>query len=580
MNKGVISGWRIISLFCVFTLVTSAIGWRLVSFQVVGSERLQSQGRDFRVQEQTLLPRRGLIRDRGGLVLATNIPSTDIYVTPKVLANRDRVRLAQELSAILTIPLDTVYARVNNTNVEWSLVARQLDDATVAAIKAQFPPKDHPEIIYQEVPKRTYPNGPFLSPLLGFTNASGAGVYGVEGRYNDLVGGEPGTLVAETDVARQPLAFGQQQYRAPVEGADLTLTIDAAIQRMAEDELARTISEQGAVGGTILIMDPNTGAILASASAPSYDPNAFNRADPQSYLNPAVSATYEPGSTFKIFTMASGLQTGGITPQTTLVDPGYFKVDPDTLYNLDHTAWGPETMEQVLERSSNVGASYIAKRTGKENFYGMLRQFGMGQKTGVDLDGEEIGIVRWPDNPTTIWHPIDLYTNSFGQGLTVTPLQMVTAASAIANGGTLYTPYVVGRVERHGDLVQDRQPQPVRQVIRPEVAATVRQMMTEAEHNALASKVNLLGYAIAAKTGTAQIPDPKTGTYDPNKTIASIISFFPAEKPLFTVLIKIDQPQKNALGGDVAAPALGRLAGQLLRYAGVPPTPPTPPRKP
>ncbi len=577
MNKGVISGWRIVSLFCVFTLVTSAIGWRLVSFQVVGSERLQSQGRDFRIQEQTLLPRRGLIRDRGGLVLATNIPSTDIYVTPKKLTDRDRVGLAQELSAILTIPLDTVYARVNNTNVEWSLVARQLDDATVTAIKARFPPKDHPELIYQEVPKRTYPNGPFLSPLLGFTNASGAGVYGVEGRYNDLVGGEPGTLVAETDVARQPLAFGQQQYRAPVEGADLSLTIDAAIQRMAEDELARTVSEQGAIGGTILVMDPNTGAILASASAPSYDPNTYNRADPQSYLNPAVSATYEPGSTFKIFTMASGLQTGGITPQTTLIDNGFAKVETDTIYNLDHTAWGPETMEQVLERSSNVGASYIARRTGKENFYGMLRQFGMGQKTGVDLDGEEIGIVRWPDNPTTIWHPIDLYTNSFGQGLTVTPLQMVTAASAIANGGTLYTPYVVGRVERHGDLVQDRQPQPVRQVIRPEVAATVRQMMTEAEHNALASKVNLPGYDIAAKTGTAQIPDPKTGTYDPNKTIASIISFFPAEKPLFTVLVKIDQPKKNSLGGDVAAPALGRLAGQLLRYAGVPPAPP---RKP
>ncbi len=572
MNNGVISGWRIVSLFCVFTLVTSVIGWRLVSFQVVGSERLQSQGRDFRVQEQTLLPRRGLIRDRGGLVLATNIPATDIYVTPKKLTERDRVGIAQELSAILTIPLDTVYARVNNTNVEWSLVARQLDDATIAAIKARFPPKDHPEIIYQEVPKRAYPNGPFLSPLLGFTNASGVGVYGLEGHYNDLIGGEPGILVAETDVARQPLAFGEQQYRAPVEGADLSLTIDAAIQRMAEDELTRTIIEQGAVGGTILIMDPNTGAILASASAPSYDPNTFNRADPQSYLNPAVSATYEPGSTFKIFTMAAGLQTGGITPQTTLVDNGYFKVDPDTIYNLDRKAWGPETMEQVLERSSNVGASYIAKRTGKENFYSIVRQFGMGQKTGVDLDGEEIGIVRWPDNPTTIWHGIDLYTNSFGQGLTVTPLQMVTAASAIANGGTLYTPYVVSRVERYGDLLQDHQPQPVRQVIRPEVAAAVRQMMTEATHNALASKINLPGYTIAAKTGTAQIPDPKTGTYDENKTIASIISFFPAEKPLYTVLIKIDQPKKNSLGGDVAAPALGRLAGQLLRYSGIPPT--------
>jgi len=573
MNKRVISSWRIVSLFCVFTLVTSAIGWRLVSFQIVGSARLQTEGRDFRVQEQTLLPRRGLIFDRGGLVLATNIPSTDIYVTPKKLTERDRVKLAQELSAILSMPLDTVYARVNNTNVEWSLVARQLDDATIAAIKARFPPKEHPEIIYQEVPKRAYPNGSFLSPLLGFTNAGGTGVYGLEGHYNALVGGEPGILVAETDVARQPLAFGEQQYRAPVEGADLTLTIDAAIQRMAEDELARTITEQGATGGTILIMDPNTGAILACASAPSYDPNSFSQADPRRYLNPAIGATYEPGSTFKIFTMAAGLQTGSITPQTTLMDNGYFKVAPDTIYNFNHTAWGPETMEQVFERSSNVGASYIAKRTGKDNFYSMLRQFGMGQKTGVDLDGEEIGIVRWPDNPTTIWHTIDLYTNSFGQGLTVTPLQMVTAASAIANGGILYTPYVVSRVERHGTLLQDHQPQAVRRVIRPEVAAQVRQMMSQAEHNALAGKVNLPGYTIAAKTGTAQIPDPKTGTYDPNKTIASIISFFPADKPLFTVLIKIDQPKKNALGGDVAAPALGRLAGQLLRYAGVPPAP-------
>lgn len=568
MTKGVISGWRIMSLFCVFVLIISAIGWRLVSFQVVGSDRLQSQGLASRVKEQALLPRRGLIRDRGGLVLATNIPATDIYVTPKTLTERDRVRVSQELAAILGIPLDTVYERASNIKLFQSLIARQVDDDTVKAIKG----RDLPGMIYQETPKRTYPNGAFLSPLLGFTNADGQGVYGLEGRYNALIGGEPGLSVAETDTAGQPLAFGQQQYRAPVEGADIVLTIDAAIQRMAEDELTRTITEQGAAGGTILIMDPNTGAILASASSPSYDPNAYNRADPQAYLNPAVAATYEPGSTFKVLTMAAGLQTGGITPQTTLVDNGSFRVQTDTIYNLDRKAWGPETMTQVLERSSNVGASYIASRTGKQNFYAMLRQFGMGQKTNVDLDGEEIGIVRWPDDPTKIWNPIDLATNSYGQGLTVTPLQMVTAVSAIANGGTLYTPFVVDRVERHGELVQDHRLQPVRQVLRPEVAATVRDMMTTAAHNALASKINLPGYAIAAKTGTAQIPDPKTGKYVEDKTIASIISFFPADKPLFTVLIKIDQPKKNSLGGDVAAPTLGRLAGHLLHYAGVPPT--------
>jgi cell division protein FtsI/penicillin-binding protein 2 len=317
-------------------------------------------------------------------------------------------------------------------------------------------------------------------------------------------------------------------------------------------------------------MDPNTGAILAGASTPSYDPNSYATVDPAQFINPAIGSTYEPGSTFKVITMAAGLQTGGIAANSSLIDNGVEQIGPDKICNLDCKAWGPETMEQVLERSSNIGASYIATRTGKDNFYSMLRQFGIGQQTGVDLDGEEIGIVPWPDDPTKIWSPVYLDTNSFGQGLAVTPLQMVTAVSAIANGGTLYTPYVVARVERHGDIVTEHKPQPVRQVIRPDVATTVEQMMTEATHNALASKINLPGYSIAAKTGTAQIPD-KNGRYDPNQTIASIISFFPAEHPLFTVLIKIDQPQKNALGGDVAAPALGRLAGELLRYAGVPP---------
>lgn len=571
MTRGVVSHWRIVSLVVVFALIVSAIGWRLVSFQVVGSEALQTQGRSFRVRQETIQPRRGVIYDRGGLILATNVPATDIYITPGRLDARERVRVAQDLAEIMRLPLDTLFERVNREGVEWSLLARQQDDKTVQAIKARYPPELRPEFQYVETPKRAYPNGVFLSPLLGFTNADGQGVYGLEGRYNALIGGEPGALVAETDAAGQALAFGQQQYRAPVEGADLRLTVDAAIQRLAENELARTIQEQGATGGTILVMDPNTGAILASAAAPTYDPNTFYNADTARFVNPAIGATYEPGSTFKVITMASGLQTGGITAQSTLVDNGVLQIGPDKIYNLDRKAWGPETMEQVLERSSNVGASFIATRTGKENYYRMLRQFGMGQKTGVDLDGEEIGIVRWPDDPTKIWNPIDLATNSFGQGLTVTPLQMVTAVSAIANGGVLYTPYVVERVERRGDVVLDRKPQAVRQTIRPEVAATVRQMMADAAETALASKFNLPGYTIAAKTGTAQIPD-KNGKYDPNQTIASIISFFPAEKPLFTVLIKIDQPKKNALGADVTAPTLGRLAAQLLRYAGVPPT--------
>lgn len=568
MNGGrPISFYRIATLFAVFSLLVGVIGYRLVAFQVLGSAQLQSEGRGYRVNARVILPRRGLVMDRGGLVLATNIPSTDIYAQPRKLTDKERTDVAVKLAPVLNTPYDRLLGRISAPNVEWSRVAQHVDDGTVATIRSLH----LPGLVYQEEPNRTYPNGTFLSPLLGYTNSEGKGLYGLEGRYNALVGGEPGVLVAETDAAQQPLAFGQQNYRAPVEGADLTLTIDSSIQRMCEEELARTITAQSAKGGTILVMDPQTGAIIASASLPTYNPNTYSDADTTAFVDPAISKVYEPGSTFKILTMAAGLQTGGITVQSTLTDPGYFQVEPDKIYNLDHTAWGPETMTQVFERSSNVGASWIAKNTGKDKFYAMLRAFGMGQATGVDLDDEEIGVVNWPDDPTKNWYPIHLATDSFGQGLSVTPLQMVTAASAIANGGTLYVPYVVTRVDRRGEVVMDHKPQVARQVLRPEVAKDVTDMMTTATHSVLAPKINLPGYSIAAKTGTAQIPDPKTGQYDPNKTIASIISFFPAEKPLYTVLIKIDQPQKNALGGDVAAPALGRLAGQLLRYAGVPP---------
>lgn len=566
-----VSFHRIVALFAVFAVLIGGIGYRLVAFQVLGSTQLQTQGRSFRVNERTILPRRGLILDRGGLVLATNVPSTDIYAQPRKLTDRQKEQLSRELSLILSLPYDKVLERVSATGVEWSRVTRQVDDGTVEIIKRRLAELKLPDLAYQEEPNRIYPNGAFLSPMIGYTNADGVGVYGLEGRYNALIGGEPGVLVAETDAAQQPLAFGQQQYRAPVEGADLVLTIDAAVQRMAEEELARIVAEQGAKGGTILIMDPQTGAILACASNPTYNPNSYTDADPNTFVNPATGEVYEPGSTLKVLTMAAGLQTGAITPNSSFNDEGVFTVATDRVTNHNNAVWGPETMEQVLERSSNVGAAWIASRTGKDKFYAMMRAFGMGQRTGVDLDGEEIGLVKWPDDPTRLWYPIDLATNAFGQGVGVTPMQMVTAVSAIANGGTLYTPYVVSKVERRGEVVLNRAPQPVRQVIRPDVARDVTAMMTQATQSALAGRIALPGYNIAAKTGTAEIPDPRTGRYDPDKTIASIVSFFPAEKPVYTVLIKIDQPRKNAFGSDVAAPGLGRLAGQLLRYAGIPP---------
>jgi cell division protein FtsI/penicillin-binding protein 2 len=398
-----------------------------------------------------------------------------------------------------------------------------------------------------------------------------AGAYGVEGAYNDDIGGKPGHVVAERDVHGNIITVGQSRYDPPVEGLDATLTINAALQRSAERQLEAAIKAQDAAGGTAIVMDVRTGAILALASRPTFDPNHFEQFDLGDFNNPAISALYEPGSTFKVLTMAIGLETGAVNTSTVFTDKtGYLEIDRHRITNANGAVFGKETMSEILQHSSNLGAAWVAGRVGPDAFYAKLREFGLGQPTGVDLQGEESGIVLWGDAPD--WRPINLTTNAFGQGITVTPLQMLSAVCAVVNGGKLMRPYVVQELRRDGQVVRRNEPQVVRQVVSPAVSRALVGMMTEVVDNVSFPYVGVPGYAIGSKSGTAQIPAPGGGYLGDDVTIGSMIGIGPSENPRFAVLVKIDRPRKDPWGVHVAGPPVRALLQDLFALYAIPPT--------
>jgi cell division protein FtsI/penicillin-binding protein 2 len=416
--------------------------------------------------------------------------------------------------------------------------------------------------------RRIYVGGDLAAQLLGFVQQdSGVGQYGLEAYYDALLAGKPGNLIAETDVDGTPLVNGDQTWQPPVNGADLTLTLDANIQWTAEQMLHATIMQYQADGGSVVIVNPKTGAVLAMASEPRFDPNHYG--DTPSYtlfVNPVVSNVYDPGSTMKAITMAAALDLGLITPDTTFTDSGSYDVQGITLHNWDDLAYGQETMAEVLQHSSNVGAIWVAlQRLHADNFYRYLDRFGFGATTGVDLPTESAGLVPGAGERTDL----TLAENSFGESIGVTPLQMAMAYAALANGGLLMRPYIVTSATQGGQS-SSFGPHAIRQVISPATAQTITQMLVDSAAGGEAQLALVPGYQIAAKTGTSTPPN------DPNNfTYASVVGYAPASHPQFVLLVKIDHPKTVTLGGLVAAPLWHDLASWLLRYYRIAPDAPS-----
>lgn len=555
---------RVTVLALVLTFVLAVVVAQLVRYQVFQHTELEAMARAQREHKRDLLPERGIIADADGHLLALNVFQWEITASPEFV--RDSQEEADILSSLMGADRTTLYTQLSS-EAKWVRLGLNVPQDIGEAIAD----RQLPGIMCDLYPLRIYPSGKMPAHVIGFVNQTGNGFYGVEGYYNALLKGITGTVVIEEDGLGSDIAEPPRFLRKPKASTDLVLTLDLNIQYIAQQELQRALNQYKAESGTVIVMDPQTGALLAVVSLPTYNPNEFATADPALLADPSVSSMWEPGSILKIITWSAGLDSGTITPEMTVYDKGEMEVGGRVLENSDRKAHGEVTMNEALGRSLNTVAAYISTTMGKDRFYTYLRRFGFGDLTGVDLASEGPGRVKLPGD--TDWFPSDLGTNSFGQGIAVTPMQMVRAVAAVANGGLLLKPYIVHQFvteeeDGRGRTVVQVKPEITRQAISKEAAQTMTDMLVDAVEKRT-TEARVRGYRIAGKTGTAQIPT--AFGYDPDDTIVSFVGYAPADDPQFIVLVKLDRPRTSRWADRTAAVAFRAIAEQLLVYMQIPP---------
>ncbi|MFW5772401.1 MAG: peptidoglycan D,D-transpeptidase FtsI family protein [Phototrophicaceae bacterium] len=541
-------------------IVCGVLVMRLISFQFPQDPRVMAEFAALRDANYGTIQRleapRGRIYDRSGNPLAVNTREYRVGISPNVVSNKAQV--AQQLAMILNRDeLEMYNMLMSNSSYELLGVVspdvwRQLDQLGLYALRVE------------RVQRRLYPQGTLASQLVGFVAGVGedaSGYNGVEGYYQAELAG----LVRDQEVSNIPFELGDNVVQLN-SGADLVLTIDRDIQFLAETHLQLAISETGASGGTIIVMNPTNGDILGMASYPTYDPNRYFDFDQRELRNPAISDTFEPGSVFKVITMAAALDSGAITPDWTYNDQAEYVIGGIRIRNWDRQAYGVVNATQVLVDSLNVGTAVIAREEmGWETFYRYVDRFGFGRLTRVDMQGEEAGLLRTPTSSE--WSESDLGTNSFGQGMLVTPLQMLTAVNAIANGGLMMQPRIVHQ-KIEGDQIQTSRVAALGRPISAETAAAMTDMMVAAVRDGLDERAQVPGYTIAGKTGTAQI----WGVVDylPDAFIMSVAGFLPADDPQVSVLIKLDRPTSGRWASQVVAPVFSRFVSRLVDLLEIP----------
>lgn len=414
---------------------------------------------------------------------------------------------------------------------------------------------------------RFYPKKNLGSGLLGFVNYEGKGQYGLEEYFNQELSGEKGVIKTDKDVGGGLISLNEKEVKQAVDGASLVLTIDDTIESVACEKLDQAIKEYAAESGSIIMMEPSTGAIIAMCGFPDYDPNNYGEAvDINNFNNSAIFSDYEPGSVFKPITMSMALDQGKVTPETTYNDVGTRMVDGFPISNYDHVARGTQTMTNVLESSLNLGAMYAAEQVGVDKFRDYLTKYGFGMNTGIELETEAAGNVSSLKNKQAVY----LATASFGQGITVTPLQMITAFSAIVNNGVLMKPYIIDRIIYSNGKIDKVQPKTIRQVVSARSATLLRGMLVSVVEKGHAKFAKVQGYYVGGKTGTAQVPDKKNGGYT-NDTIHSFVAFAPATNPRFSMIIQLVKPKNAHYAETTTTYMFSDLSKFILNYYKIPP---------
>ena len=531
---------------------------RLYDLQILNHQKFFRQASKGQTKSIKISPKRGSIYDRNLEKLAVNIPSYSLYARPGKISHSKKV--ARKLSPIVRMKVSSLTKKLRQKKV-FVWLKRKLSLAQKKRIEAL----GLKGIGFVEESKRFYPQGELASSLLGFAGVDNQGLAGVELSYNSELQGEAGHFWIREDALGYEIPFAKDTLQALVPGKNLVLTLDNVIQSMVEQELSLTLKKTKAKSVEALFMDPQTGEILALANKPDYDPNHYSDYSPFTRKNRVVQSLYEPGSSFKSFT-ASALLQEGLTDLNEKIYCGESVRVANHLFhdwkNFDRDL----SVTEIFENSSNVGVIELASRMKKEKFYKYIRLFGFGSRTGVDLPGEGKGIVRSPSD----WSLTDLPAISIGQGIAVTPVQMVTALSALINGGKLLRPYVVKYVSSSdGKIIKENRPLVIRRVSSESLSQTIKSLLEGVVEEGTGKRAKVTGYSLGGKTGTAQIPASNKRGYLPNKYIASFMGFAPVDSPRIAGIVIIKEPTGAYYGGEVAAPLFRRIMKRVLPYLNI-----------
>jgi len=545
----------------VLILWGAALLGRLVQVQLAQGDKYRARADRQQQRRIKLAPPRGSILDREGRELAVSMECSSVFAIPEEVSNPRAA--ARRLASLLDVPESVLFARLTQPKgFVW--LARKIDASKASRVKAWKLAGVH---LVTET-KRFYPKGPLAAAVLGYVGTDDKGLAGLEHLYDEAVRGRPGEIVAWTDARRSTYGEAEAANGAPPrEGATLVLSIDSGIQFAAERELAAALDSTGARSGSVVVLDPSTGDILAMASAPGFDPNRFGLFPPESRRNHAIADAHEPGSTFKIVTGAVALEDAVVrTDEIIETGDGTIRVGDTTISEHEHKRFGPLTLAGVFEHSSNVGIIRVGLRLGARRLYQGAAALGVGRPTGVDLPGESQGIFR----PLSRWSGLSPASIAMGQEVAMTALQIARVAGAVANGGLLVTPRLVTKIEHPGGSAQEMEASPPARVFSKETARKLSEILVGVVERGTGTLAAVPGFAVAGKTGTAQKAGP--GGYQPGRYVISFVGFAPAERPRVVCAVLIEEPRcKRYYASEVAAPVFSRVVSQALAILRVAP---------
>ncbi len=553
---------RIFVVFILLFLCFPLIFLRIIQLQLVKKDELSRLASKQHQSIITFIPKRGTIYDAKGKILAKSIDVNSVYARPSDVKNPSQT--AKKLAAILDLKRGALIKKFK-TKKSFVWVRRKVTPKETARIEESRLEGIH----FVRESRRFYPHSHVAAHLVGFVGIDSKGLEGIEAKYNDRLSGNTTRLILERD------AFGREIItEVPIPGKspqnyNLYLTIDTNIQYTVEKELKAAVEGQRAKRGMAVVMDPMSGKVLAMANYPSFNPNRFWDTPPGTWRNRVVSDIFEPGSVFKVFLASAALEEKVAKRHDIFFcENGAYVLSGKTIRDVKKYGW--LSLENIIKYSSNIGAAKIAQRVGREKFYHSIREFGFSHKTGIDLPGEAMGIIRRPKT----WSKVALGNIAFGQGIAVTSIQLITALSAIANGGNLLRPYVVDRiVDSQGKIISQSHPVIVRRVLSEEVAETMTTILTSVvREGGTGTRAALSYYEAAGKTGTAQKVDSLVGGYYEDRFISSFVGYVPSNQPRLVILVMIDEPQGIPYGGRVAGPVFKNIAERSLQYLNIPPT--------